>query len=70
MVVIKNEDVIMGQLAAVREAAKLIEAAQATQIHVHGLATDLLPLQSLNDRGSLLSALLAARWCRSSAIAA
>ena len=36
IVVIENEDVIMDLLAAVREAAKLIEAAQGP---VHGLAT-------------------------------
>jgi hypothetical protein len=49
MVAIKNQGVIVDQLAAVREAAKLIEPAQA--------AVGYCPLQSLNGRGSLLSAL-------------
>jgi hypothetical protein len=64
MVAIKNEDVAMGQLAAVSEAAKLIEAAPGRAEPRPWIRY--CPLQSRNGRGSLLSALLAARWRRSS----
>jgi hypothetical protein len=64
MVAIKNEDVIRGQLAAVWEAAKLIEAAQGRADPRPWVGYGLL--QSLNGRGLLLLALLAARWRRSS----
>ena len=64
IVVIENEDVIMDLLAAVREAAKLIEAAQGRADPRPWVGY--CPLQSLSGRGSLLSALLAARWCRRS----
>ncbi len=60
MVAIKNEDVIMGLLAAVREAAMPVEAAQG-RADPHPWV-GYCPLQSRNGRGSLLSAW----WCRSS----